>query len=423
MGNKPNFDLPEPWHEKVDTKELLDQIAKFFRVHVACPEEADIAVALWLLHTWVINVFRVSPILLLTSPEKRCGKTISLSILKHLVPKPMFCSNATPASIFRAIEKWMPTVILDESDTFLKNNLEINGIINGGHRKDSANIARCMGENHEPKYFSVWCPKILAGIGKFSETLEDRSIIIPMRRKLKSENVKELRSKKDFEELEKLNRKCCRWAKDNLEQLKSINPEISISLNDRAKDNWYPLFAIADLAGPEWIEKASRTSLIFSGDSGDSEHISEGGQLLRDIKDIFDEKKVESIFSEDIVNFLVQREEKWSEYKNFKTITARQIAMILRPYGIQPKQIRIKNTTKKGYQKEKFIDAWNRYVPDQSLDLKETSETYMKNITLLRCLPETEMACVSIKKLDNSINLNKVSDVSGTDVTRKHVER
>ena len=44
---------------------------------------------------------------------------------------------------------------------------------------------------------------------------------------------------------------------------------------------------------------------------------------------------------------------------------SRRIARMLKPYGIRPGGIRLRNgTTPKGYLREAFVDAWSRYLPE-----------------------------------------------------------
>ena len=46
---------------------------------------------------------------------------------------------------------------------------------------------------HKAKRFSTWAPKAIATIRSLADTLEDRSIILTMQRKKKSETVERLR--------------------------------------------------------------------------------------------------------------------------------------------------------------------------------------------------------------------------------------
>ena len=67
-----------------------------------------------------ITVLAISPVLGITSPTPECGKTTCLTLLGALVPRACPASNITTAALFRAVEKWQPTLLIDEADTFLE---------------------------------------------------------------------------------------------------------------------------------------------------------------------------------------------------------------------------------------------------------------------------------------------------------------
>ncbi|MEZ5544759.1 MAG: hypothetical protein R3F10_06175 [Lysobacteraceae bacterium] len=69
---------------------------------------------------------------MITAPEKGCGKTVLLSAIGRLVKKPLSTSNISPAALFRAVDAWQLTLIIDEADAFLKENEELGGILNSG---------------------------------------------------------------------------------------------------------------------------------------------------------------------------------------------------------------------------------------------------------------------------------------------------
>lgn len=141
------------------------------------------------------------------------------------------------------------------------------------------------------------------------------------------------------------------------------------SLNDRARDNWELLIAIADIAGGEWSERARAACQELS--NIDIEQESDGILLLYDIRTIFSDKEVDKIFTEDLKKVLVTMDDRpWTEYISSWSITPRQIAKLLKPFGIRPKQMRIGATSKKGYELAWFADAFARYLdpypPSQS---------------------------------------------------------
>src|ERR1700680_2582553 len=105
---------PEPWPDAVNGGELLDQLAASIRAHVVMPDAAAGAIALWVLHAHCLNAFAISPRLAITSAEKRSGKTTLLDLVASLVPRPLPTANATSPAIFRSIELFAPTLLIDE---------------------------------------------------------------------------------------------------------------------------------------------------------------------------------------------------------------------------------------------------------------------------------------------------------------------
>jgi hypothetical protein len=138
---------------------------------VAVPRCADIAAALWTVHAHALEAAGASPLLTLTSPEKRCGKTTMLLLLARLVPRALLSSNISPASLFRIVERYSPTLLVDEADSFLRDNEELRGILNSGHTRDAAFVVRTVGDEHEPRRFSTWAPKAVALIGRLQSNV------------------------------------------------------------------------------------------------------------------------------------------------------------------------------------------------------------------------------------------------------------
>ena len=179
----------EPWNEPVEGAQLLQTICDTFARFIVLPDGAGEALALWVLYSYVSDAFFVSPRLALNSPVKRCGKTNTMSILAKLVCRPLPVSNISAASVFRTIDKFKPTLLMDEAETFLRDNEELRGILNSGHTKPTAFVVRLVGDGFEPTQFLTFAPIVFALIGKLPDTLEDRSIAIPLRRRAPKEKV------------------------------------------------------------------------------------------------------------------------------------------------------------------------------------------------------------------------------------------
>ncbi len=182
--NKTPFTDMEPWHEPIQPATLPTEISHTIKRFVICSPETAHAATLWIAMTWFIEVITIAPLVIITAPEKRCGKSQLLFLLARLVNRPLSASNITPAALFRSIDAWKPTLLIDEADAFMRENEELRGIINCGHTRDSAKIIRVVGDDFTPTEFHVWGAKALAGIGHLSDTLKDRAVALELRRKL-----------------------------------------------------------------------------------------------------------------------------------------------------------------------------------------------------------------------------------------------
>ncbi|MBC8019456.1 MAG: DUF3631 domain-containing protein [Verrucomicrobia bacterium] len=348
-----------PCKDPVDPVLLLNDIASIIKRFVICSDNVLFAVTLWIAMTWFSDVLQVAPLALVTAPEKRCGKSLLLSLIGRLSFRPLTASNITSAALFRVLEAWKPTLLLDEADTFMKRNEELRGVINCGHTRDSAYIIRIVGE--KPTRFGVWGPKAIAGIGKLADTLMDRSIVMEVRRKLPNESTERLRYA-DPEIFESVVSKLARFANDNKERVRSSRPYLPETLNDRAQDNWEPLLAIADIAGGEWPDRARHAALAISGGSSPIHSI--GTELLSDIQVIFSAKKIDRIFSKDLIKELcVDDERRWATFNRGRSISPRQVSSQIHEYGIVSRSIRIGPETAKGFFAVQFEEAFRRYLP------------------------------------------------------------
>ena len=233
---------------------------------------------------------------------------------------------------------------------------EMTGIINSGHGRNRAFVTRCVGDNYDSTPFSTWTPMVLASIGDLQSTIMDRSIVIQIRRKKTSEQVVVI----PYDLLvvcKRVREELLKWSMDNSSLIKASPyspPDIG---NDRAADNWTPLFTIASLASENWLSKCSQAYRMLNV----KEELGVSTMLLSDIKPIL--TNISKLSSADLVFELSKdRDKPWCEFKNGRAITQNALAMILKPYGIKPKPMRIGSLTFRGYELSQFTDTFDRYL-------------------------------------------------------------
>jgi hypothetical protein len=225
--------------------------------------------------------------------------------------------------------------------------------------------ARRLGDSHcrrrfRAALFSTYCACAIALIGKLPATIADRSVLIELRRRRPDEEIETFRFDRT-EHLDRLARKAARWAADNAKQVRSADPQMPDGLFNRAADNWRVLLMIADLAGGEWPERAREAAQKLSG-ATDANSV--GADLLADIKALFEETKADCMSSLALVTKLTSDpESRWSEWTAGKPLTQKQLAGLLKPFGVISQTVQPDGAADaKGYQRAHFEDAWRRYL-------------------------------------------------------------
>jgi putative DNA primase/helicase len=409
-GSSLIFPNVEPWPHEVIGEELLRELIETIRRFVILPPHADIAAALWIMFTWTIDCFDNAPILNISSPEKQCGKSTLLKIIGKLVRRPLSCSNLTESTLFRSIEEFNPTLAIDEADTFFKMNEGLRGIVNSGHTRDNAFVLRTVGDQHEVRKFSTWGAKVIAGIGKLSETVHDRSIVLPLQRKRTNDKTEKTRNV-DKSIFEVLARKLLRFAQDNADTLKATRPNLPENISDRAMDNWEPLLAIAELCGAEYAKKGFEAAQVLSGHGQGAS--SRGTELLIDIKKSFEKRGTETdkISSENLIIDLCKDQERpWATLNGGKAITPRHLGKYLKEYGIQSKTVRIGNDIFKGFERNQFEDAWERYISTSPVLPQLSATTLQSNKTANLSWSTDLHTSVTPLQSNQSANLRVVGD-------------
>ena len=93
---------------------------------------------------------------------------------------------------------------------------------------------------------------------------------------------------RDGADLAILRRKLARFVADNEQRLRDADPAALAVDNDRAKDMWEPLLAVADVAGGDWPKRAREAGQALAQESEtETAEADVKLVLLADIRDIF----------------------------------------------------------------------------------------------------------------------------------------
>ena len=374
---------PNPESSQLGAR-LLDDIYCAITRFVAFPQEASrIAVTLWAAHTYALDYASATPYLNVYSPAPRCGKSTLFEVLALLVRVPVGGSNMSPAVIYRVIDQEHPTLLLDEVDAQMRADRErasaIQSILNAGYRRGPTSMVwRSQGQSFTPAPFETFCPKAFAGVGanNLHATTLDRCIPVLLERKVAGDKVERFRAKRFEPEAEILKQRIIDWIAENDDLLAASEPDLPEELDDRTQEIWEPLLALADVAGGRWPSAARAAALELHTET-DLEDLPLGIQLLSDIRKVFDGRETWTIGSEELAQALKDMSESpWSTWATHgvKTgLSPRALARMLRPFGIRPRTVRLggekDKPTRKGYRRDWFEEAWERYVPDADDDV------------------------------------------------------
>lgn len=183
---------------KTNEAGILGKVFCYLADYVILPESSLLVISAWVLASYRAELWDRFPHLAITSPEGRCGKTRLLELLEVICLAGWTVTSPTPAVLFRKISNQLPTILYDEAQSLNRvdsdNGTLIYELFCAGISRN-ASIPRCVGPNHDPVDFPIYCPKALALIGKLKGILADRCINISMKRKLKNERTKRSRMK------------------------------------------------------------------------------------------------------------------------------------------------------------------------------------------------------------------------------------
>jgi hypothetical protein len=355
----------DPWPDPVPLDSVLSETARYLRRYAVLPPHGAETLALWTLMTHAVEAFDRLPLLLLSSPAPRSGKSTVMELLARIVARPLPTVSVSPAALYRVVEAAHPTILLDEADSVLADSPDLTALINAAHARGSK-VIRCHAETLAPEAYDVFTPVALAGNNpRMAPATRDRTIQIMMRRRTPDEVCERARARAVDAVAGPLARRIVRAVADALPRLRDADPEVPECLHDRAADCWTPLLALADEAGGDWPARARAAAVALSGSQDEDAEVL-AVRLLRDLRTLFEAEAVDRLASDRICEVLCRDPEApWSDPDH--RLTPRRLARLLRPFGVRSRTLRLPTgALAKGYMSDDFSEAWTRYLSDPS---------------------------------------------------------
>ena len=354
---------------------IVDELAALFMRFVALNFGQPLVLALWSIATYLHEQFDAFPYLAITSPTKRCGKTRLCELLALVCFQPLPTVSISPAALYRLLKAKKRTLLIDEAEYLGRRNDEraslLREILNAGYRKGES-VWRCKQTtwksqdasitDYEPVPFETYCPKALVLIGQLRDTLADRCIEIRMERRSDAQ-LERFRLARVQAEVAPLRGQLATWAKTNAKAVRDYYQDNDLSfLTDREAELWLPLFSVCEIAAPDRVAELQ----VIAMDLADLKSQSESGDwsvhVLSDIRELFNDEPDRLPTSELFSRLNLLEESPWKGWSKGKGLNSYSLARLLRPFGIQPQNIRCGEQVVKGYLRKTFEAAWKRYL-------------------------------------------------------------
>jgi hypothetical protein len=360
--------------ELLSPEKLFNDIKQFLLRYVVFsqPEHADV-MALWIMHTWVVDQADYTPYIYLHSPVMRCGKTQVQKVVEPLVRNPLRTCNVSEAALYREIEESHPTLLWDEIDSIFGNrktseaNENKRALLNAGHERGMRAIRMERGNGGFVKIsFDPFCPKILAGIGRLPDTIVDRSIPILIHRRLKTQPCQKYR-RQDRAAAKPIHDALEAWSKDVelLKRLRATQPQMPECMTDRQEDIWEPLFSIADAIGGNIPELGREVARVLCDND---DELGYAATQLAAIRKVVGDR--DRIASAELINGLWEADALPSrlmedDEPNHKKI-GHWLSKFIQSYGGKSaRQLKIDGQNTRGYEAAELKQIFDRYCPPE----------------------------------------------------------
>lgn len=348
----------------------IGNLAGYIRDFIVVPDQLACVIAAWVAASHLCAEWERFPHLGVTSPEKRSGKTKLLQVLEPVLPNPFNASNISAAAIWRMIEDTSLSLMIDEAQHLKRGGSEssqvISELLNSAIDRDAI-VIRCVGQEHTPTPFHIYCPKIVACIGELDGVLADRCLPIGLSRKTDEDKVRRCFSR-DFKPYGLKKRgELQKWLSEKKNEIvrvyKTINP-FDIE-NDRLAELLMPLQAMLTVGGGEFgIRALEGYAVELDRRDNEPEKQSPGVMLLAACRELLQHRD-SFVPTWQLISELANREEEpWGTYSRGNLITPEALARLLSPYKIKSKHTPQRDA--RGYYAADFADAWKRYLPAQN---------------------------------------------------------
>jgi hypothetical protein len=217
------------------------------------------------------------------------------------------------------------------------------------------------GNGWTPKRFSTFCPKAIAGLRTLPVTLASRCIPIRLQPRLASEYIEPWFSSEPPQDAAGLRDRCAAWAAEHIDELGGLRRTVArpLDVGDRAFDVWRPVLAIGEIEGIAEIATVAATEL--NGRRVERAR-SDGLHALDALARLLADRA--NVATADIAFVLNANDElDFADRRRGDGIIGRDVAKLLKPFGLRTKSVRLDARTLKGYRAVDCAEGIARWLP------------------------------------------------------------
>lgn len=279
----------------------LSEAVEWLRTYIRTTNDRDLDVlALWVLHTHVIDAVYTTPRLLIDSSLPGSGKTTVLEHIQRLAYQPMQAASlSSPALLARIIDQGVRTICIDECDRNLDPKREGVGeliaVLNSGYKRGATRpvLVPAKGGEWDVREMGTFAPVAMAGNQPLlPDDTRSRTI-----RVLLMPDLDGSVSESDWEDIEDdaraLAGRLSTWAEQHRDAVRAATGDLPAECVGRARERWKPLMKVAQVIGGDWPQRTAQAAIA---DVQEAEHEKEDGMrqqrpelvLLTDLHDLWD---------------------------------------------------------------------------------------------------------------------------------------
>lgn len=366
-----NAELREMIETELNPACPLDDVREWFGRYISTMRPADLdLLALWAVHTHVVNETYTTPRLLLDSPVPGSGKTTCLEHLQRLSFKPVLMSAVSSSALLvRMLEAEPRTLLIDEADRSLRpdkpETADVIAILNSGYKVGSTRptLVPVKGGGWEAREMPTFAPVAMAGnspnLPDDTRTRTLRVLLMP--------DLDGAIDESDWELIqpaaEALAARVTNWCNAARGRIKVERPTLPEGVTGRFREKWQPLARVAAVAGGPWPQRVAE---MAAADVEQVKRDREDGMittrphivLLHHLAEVWPADDSFAPSSQLVDDLIAHDPRVWGAESTYgKPLTVQRLGrMLATNYGVNTRQVE----RRRGYVHADMLGAWQR---------------------------------------------------------------